>query len=180
MSAARIDPALLRHVDDVLLDALTPLEAEGEARVERHGAGSYVVTLPTRARPYTWVWFEAGDHALNVESFFLRRPDEAVAGVRGLLLGRNLRSYGVTFALDGIGDLWLVGRLPYASLTVAEVDRVLGQVVTHVEEALLPAVAHGFATALAVEPELREKVLADGAGRRVAGADDDAQRDPRR
>ena len=176
----RVDPGLLRRVDDVLLDALTPLAADGDVLLERHGEACYGVGLPTRARPRTWVRLEAGDQALRVESFFLRRPDEAVAAVRGLLLARNLRSPAVQFALDAIGDVWLVGWLPWEAVTPAALDRALGQVVVHVEEALLPALEHGFATALAVEPARRAKLLADGAGRRPAGTPDAAKPDSRR
>ena len=57
-------------------------------------------------------WLIAGTHSLHVEAFFCRQPDENHAEFYRFLLERGGRMYGVHFALDPAGDVYLVGRLP--------------------------------------------------------------------
>ena len=132
---------------------------------ERVDEGAYLVTLPSGVRESTLVWLIAGDHGLVVESLFLRRPDARRDEVLAALLARNLRTWGVHFAVDEIGDVFLVGTLPYAAVWAdlhGELDRVLGQVLAHVEQAWRQCVAAGFA-----DPS---KQHAGGAGRRPTGS----------
>jgi hypothetical protein len=42
------------------------------------------------------------------------------------LLERNTRSYVVSYALDTLGDVFLVGRIPLHAVTPEELDRLLG------------------------------------------------------
>jgi hypothetical protein len=44
------------------------------------------------------------------------------------MLQRNARLYGVHYAIDRVGDLHLIGRIPFAAVSADELDRVLGQV----------------------------------------------------
>ena len=55
-------------------------------------------------------WLIAGDHSLQVEAFFCRQPDENHAAFYRFLLERNGRLYGVHFAVDRTGDVYLTGR----------------------------------------------------------------------
>ncbi len=61
-----------------------------------------------------------------VEAFFCRQPDENHGRFYRYLLERNGRMYGVHFAVDDVGDVYLVGRLPLAAVSTPESDRVLG------------------------------------------------------
>ena len=72
-------------------------------------------------------WLIAGTHSLHVEAFFCRQPDENHAAFYRFLLERSGRMYGVHFALDPVGDVYLVGRLPLAAIAPDEIDRLLGQ-----------------------------------------------------
>jgi hypothetical protein len=60
-----------------------------------------------------------------VHAFVARRPDENHERVYRWLLERNLKLYGVAFALDHMGDIYLDGRLPLSSVTPDELDRLL-------------------------------------------------------
>ncbi|MGH7735664.1 MAG: YbjN domain-containing protein, partial [Gemmatimonadales bacterium] len=73
------------------------------------------------------------------------------------LLERSGRMYGVHFALDPAGDVYLVGRLPLASVSTAEVDRILGCVLTYSDENFDPALAIGFASSIRKEWAWRVK-----------------------
>ena len=65
--------------------------------------------------------------------------------------------YGVHFALDKIGDVYLTGRLPLAAVTEDEIDRLLGCVLTYSDEAFDEALMIGFGSAIRREWAWREK-----------------------
>ena len=47
-----------------------------------------------------------------MHAFVCRNPDENHERVYGWLLQRNLKLYGVAFAVDRLGDIYLDARLP--------------------------------------------------------------------
>jgi hypothetical protein len=73
--------------------------------------------LPGTHKLATNCWLVAGAHALLVEAFVCRKPDENVEEFYRFLLRRNARLYGVAFSIDAAGDVYLVGRLPLHSVT---------------------------------------------------------------
>ena len=119
--------------------------------------GSYLVKLEGQHKLATMTWLIAGRHSLHVEAFFCRQPDEDHARFYRFLLERNGRMYGVHFALDPTGDVYLVGRLPLSSVSTAEVDRILGCVLTYSDENFDPALAIGFASSIRKEWAWRVK-----------------------
>ena len=84
---------------------------------ERPQPGSYLVRLEGERKLATMTWLIVGAHSLHVEAFFCRRPDEDHARFYRFLLERNGRMYGVHFAVDSNGDVYLVGRLPLSSVS---------------------------------------------------------------
>ena len=119
--------------------------------------GSYLVKLEGQHKLATMTWLIAGRHSLHVEAFFCRQPDEDHARFYRFLLERSGRMFGVHFALDPAGDVYLVGRLPLASVSTAEVDRILGCVLTYSDENFDPALAIGFASSIRKEWAWRVK-----------------------
>ena len=93
-------------------------------------------------------WLVVGDHSLLVEAFFVRRPDENGEEFYRYLMQRNARMYGVAFSADHLGDVFIVGHLPLASVTADEVDRLLGCVLTYADETFDRALELGFATSI--------------------------------
>ncbi len=89
-------------------------------------------------------WLIAGAHSLHVEAFFCRQPDENHAEFYRFLLEHNARMYGVHFALDPVGDVYLVGRLPLAAISVSEVDRLLGCVLSYADDTFDQALMIGL------------------------------------
>jgi hypothetical protein len=100
--------------------------AEGELDWEEAHEGVFDVVLPGQRKLQTPVRLEVGPHALGVHAFVCRKPDENFEGVYRWLLERNLRMFGVAFALDAVGDIFLDARLPLTVVTPDEVDRLLG------------------------------------------------------
>ncbi len=70
---------------------------------------AFLVRLEGQHKLATMTWLIAGQHSLQVEAFFCRQPDENHAGFYRFLLERNARMYGVHFALDRTGDVYLTG-----------------------------------------------------------------------
>ncbi|MDQ1688117.1 MAG: hypothetical protein QOK42_1092 [Frankiaceae bacterium] len=110
--------------------------------------GSFVVTLPGQRKLQTVAVLAIGAHAFTIEAFFMRRPDENAAELYKFLLSRNAKMYGVSFAVDKVGDVFIVGHLPLAAVTADEVDRVLGCVLTYADENFDRALEIGFASSI--------------------------------
>ena len=110
--------------------------------------GSYLVRLEGQRKLATMTWLIVGSHSLHVEAFFCRKPDENHARFYRFLLERNGRMYGVHFAVDAEGDVYLTGRLPLAAVTAEEIDRVLGCVLNYSDENFNPALAIGFESSI--------------------------------
>ena len=124
---------------------------------ERPQPGSYLVRLEGERKLATMTWLIVGVHSLHVEAFFCRQPDENHARFYRFLLERNGRMYGVHFAVDPQGDVYLVGRLPLGSVTADEIDRLLGCVLTYSDENFNAALAIGFASSIRKEWAWRVK-----------------------
>jgi hypothetical protein len=119
--------------------------------------GTFVVTLPRTHKLSTTCSLVVGSHSLSVNAFVARRPDENHETVYRWLLERNTRSYLVSFALDRLGDIYLVGRLPLAAVTAEEVDRLLGSVLDASDSSFDTLLELGFATAIRKEWAWRRK-----------------------
>jgi hypothetical protein len=115
---------------------------------ERTGDWSYVVTLPGSARLSTRCNLVVGEHALRIEAFVLRQPDENREQLWSFLLQRNARMFGVAFATDRVGDVYLVGRMPLGCLDATAVDRLLGAVLEAADANFNAMLEIGFGTAI--------------------------------
>ncbi|MBH1936130.1 YbjN domain-containing protein [Streptomyces sp. AV19] len=135
-------------------DAKTIIErtlSEAALEWENPADGSYVVKLPGTRKLSTTVSLVAGNHSLSVNAFVVRRPDENHEAVHRWLLERNTRLYGVAYAVDRLGDIYLVGRLPLAAVTPDEIDRILGTVLENADGSFNTLLEMGFASAIRKE-----------------------------
>ncbi|MDL5155276.1 YbjN domain-containing protein [Actinomycetospora sp. Odt1-22] len=135
-----------------MVDALE----ERELAYQRRDANSFFVTLPGTKKLQTNCWLVLTPHALLVEAFVCRRPDENFEGVYRWLLQRNTRLYGVHYCLDDVGDIHLVGRVALHAITDDEIDRVLGQVLEAADGDFNTLIELGFATSIRREWAWRE------------------------
>jgi hypothetical protein len=119
--------------------------------------GAYLVKLAGQHKLATMTWLIAGAHSLHVEAFFCRRPDENHEEFYRFLLGRNARMYGVSFALDNTGDVYLTGRLPLSVISEAGLDQLLGAVLSYSDETFDAALRLGFGSAIRREWAWRAK-----------------------
>ena len=129
--------------------------ATHDLEVEEPAPGRFVVVLPGQHKQRTTCSLAVGEHALTVQAFVARHVDENAEAVYHWLLQRNLRMYAVAFAVDDLGDVYLTGRLPLASVTPDEVDRLLGSVLEYPDGAFNTILELGFAGAIRREWEWR-------------------------
>ncbi|MGW1014636.1 YbjN domain-containing protein [Streptomyces termitum] len=122
--------------------------AEAELEWESPAPGSYVVKLPGTRKLFTTLSLRLGRHSLSLNAFVVRHPDENEAGVHRWLLERNLKLYGVGYAIDPLGDIYLAGKLPLAAVTPEELDRLLGSVLEAADGDFNTLLELGFATAI--------------------------------
>jgi Putative bacterial sensory transduction regulator len=121
---------------------------EHELEYQRTAEGSYLVRLPGIRKQATMCWLVVGDHSLLVEAFVMRHADENRERLYDFLLQRNARAYGVAFSLDPNGDVYLVGRMPLCSVTAEEIDRLLGVVLSQVDDNFDTMLEIGFGSAI--------------------------------
>ncbi|WP_371528498.1 YbjN domain-containing protein [Streptomyces sp. NBC_01283] len=124
---------------------------EAELEWESPQSGSYVVTLPGTRKLSTTLSLRIGKHALSLTAFVIRHPDENHDAVHRWLLERNLRLYGVSYAIDSLGDIYLTGKLPLSAVTPEELDRLLGSVLENADGSFNTLLELGFASAIRKE-----------------------------
>jgi hypothetical protein len=146
-------PADLPAHDDLVARVRRAL-SDGEVDFTQRG-DVFDVVLPGEKKLQTPVRLEVGPHALGVHAFVCRRPDENFEGVYRWLLERNMKMFGVAFALDALGDIYLDARLPLSMITADEIDRLLGSVLTYADESFNPILELGFASSIRKEWEWR-------------------------
>ncbi|MEU7595205.1 YbjN domain-containing protein [Streptomyces sp. NPDC039022] len=117
--------------------------------------GTYVVTLPGTRKLSTTCSLIVGKHSLSINAFVVRHPDENREAVHRWLLEHNTRLYGVSYAIDKLGDIYLVGKLPLAAVTPDELDRILGTVLENADGSFNTLLEMGFASAIRKEYEWR-------------------------
>jgi hypothetical protein len=124
---------------------------DAELEWESPEPGAYVVKLPGTRKLSTTLSLRIGRHALSLNAFVVRHPDENEAGVHRWLLERNLKLYGVAYAVDRLGDIYLAGKVPLAAVTPDELDRLLGSVLEAADGDFNTLLELGFASAIRKE-----------------------------
>ena len=145
MTPAGLHSTIQTALDEAGLDYTSPEE------------GQFFVVLPGTHKLATNCWLVAGKHALLVEAFVCRKPDENAEELYRFMLRRNARMYGVAFSIDAAGDVYLVGRLPLHAVTAEEVDRLLGSVLQYADESFDRLLELGFAGSIRREWQWRQK-----------------------
>lgn len=125
-------------------DLLTELDADWD----RTGSESYVVILPGDHKLKTLCNLIVEDHALRIEAFVVRCPEENQEQLWRLLLRRNASMYGVAFSIDDSGDVYLTGRAPLSHVDAPELDRLLGSVLSYSDAIFDLALEIGFASSI--------------------------------
>jgi len=140
-------------VAEAIEQALQASELEFQRLDER----TIAVALPGEKRLKTACLLTIGTHALEIEAFVMRAPEENREQVYAWLLQRNTRSYAVSWAIDGTGDVYLTGRVPLASIDADELDRILGSVLEYADGSFNTLLELGFGSSIRREWAWRVK-----------------------
>ncbi|WP_328887842.1 YbjN domain-containing protein [Streptomyces sp. NBC_00316] len=144
---ADVDAPQVKQAEQVIEATLKDAGLEWESPEP----GSYVVKLPGTRKLSTTCSLLVGRHSLSLNAFVIRHPDENDAAVHRWLLERNLRLFGVSYAIDRLGDIYLAGRLPLSVVTPEELDRLLGTVLEAADGSFNTLLELGFASAIRKE-----------------------------
>ena len=114
---------------------------------EKNG-NTFLVTLPGEKKLQTHCALVVGDHSLSINAFVIRKPDENESAVHHWCMSKNAAMYGLAFAINELGDIYLVGRLPLDAVNPQELDRILGAVLQYSDSSFNPLLELGFANAI--------------------------------
>ncbi len=129
--------------------------ADSEVECEETPDGDVVVVLPGEQKLRTTVSLSVAGEVVTVNAFVIRHPDENEGPFHRWLLERNRRIFGLAYALDQYGDVFLVGTLPAASFDAETMDRLMGAVLLHCDGVFNHLLGLGFASAIRSEWEWR-------------------------
>lgn len=102
------------------------------------------VTMSGQHKQRITAILDVGRHALTIQVFVARRPEEHAEELFRWLLERNRRLYAMAFAIDAVGDVYLAGRLPLACITPEELDRLLGCALEYADSSFNTILRIGF------------------------------------
>ncbi len=147
MPGAELDP----RAADVISDWC----AESGVEFDRTAPGEFAIVLPGEQKLRSTVSVTVGAHTVVINAFVIRHPDENVEAVHRFLLQRNLAIFGLAYAIDHLGDVFLVGTLPSTGLTTDDFDRLMGSVLLNADAVFNQLLELGFASAIRAEWDWR-------------------------
>jgi hypothetical protein len=113
-----------------------------------HERNTFLITLKGEKKLQTHCALIVGDHSLSINAFVIRKPDENEDQVHHWCMSKNASMYGLAFAINHLGDIYLVGRLPLDAVNAKELDRILGSVLQYSDSSFNPLLEIGFANAI--------------------------------
>ena len=129
---------------EVIEDFLTSHDLD----FDRQGENTFMVTLPGEKKLQTHCALVVGDHSLSINAFVIRKPDTHEDAVHKWCMTKNASMYGIAFAINELGDIYLVGRLPLDAVNAQEIDRLIGSVLQYSDSSFNPLLELGFAYAI--------------------------------
>lgn len=130
------------------LEIITAALNESKIQFETVDEKTLLLTLPGEKKLYTNVIFKVSEKTLSVNAFVIRRPDQNSERVFEWLLNHNANMYLLSYAINELGDIYLVGRLPISLITREEIDRILGAVHEYCDASFNTLLELGFADAI--------------------------------
>jgi hypothetical protein len=122
--------------------------ADGEAVVavdRQPELDRWYLRLRGDEKDYVTVWLTIRQRTLHHEAQVMPAPEVNVGETFEYLLRRNADLHQMRFALGAEDAVYLVGELPVADVTEDELDRIVGSVLTYVDDYFPTAMSIGFA-----------------------------------
>ena len=130
------------------LEVITEFLHSHDLDFELKDGNTFMVTLPGVAKLQTHCALIVGDHTLSINAFVIRKPDTDEDVVHKWCMTKNAAMYGIAFAINELGDIYLVGRLPLAAVNAQEIDRLIGSVLQYSDSSFNQLLELGFADAI--------------------------------
>jgi hypothetical protein len=102
------------------------------------------VRMRQMVRDMTTVWFAVGQRTVTIEAYVLPKPPQHADEVYRQALTRNAGTRRMAFALDRLGDLVIIGRIPLEHLSEEELELAHGEVYDLVEVSFTGLVRAAF------------------------------------
>lgn len=129
-------------------EVITEFLQSAELDFEVKDGNTFMVTLPGETKLQTHCALIIGDHTLSINAFVIRKPDTHEDVVHKWCMTKNAAMYGIAFAINELGDIYLVGRLPLAAVNAQEIDRLIGSVLQYSDSSFNQLLELGFADAI--------------------------------
>ena len=130
------------------LEILRESFADANIQHELLDDSTILVTVPGEKKLYTNVIFKVSEKTLSINAFVIRKPDQNAEKVHDWLLRHNAANYLLSYAINELGDVYLVGRLPIALVSRDEIDRILGAIHEYCDASFNILLELGFADAI--------------------------------
>lgn len=130
------------------LEILRESLADANIQHELLDDSTLLVTVPGEKKLYTNVIFKVSEKTLSINAFVIRKPDQNAEKVHDWLLRHNAANYLLSYAINELGDIYLVGRLPIALVSKDEIDRILGAIHEYCDASFNILLELGFADAI--------------------------------
>jgi hypothetical protein len=123
------------------------VENELLLNVEHHPEDRrWIVRMRGEEKTLIAVWLTLRQRTLHYDSQFMPAPEENIEACWEYLLRANHRLFAMRFAIGAEDAVYLVGQLPLAAITMAELDRVVGSIYAYSEQYFPPAMSIGYAS----------------------------------
>ena len=122
--------------------------AEQDLNYELAGDKTVVVSLPGVNKQFVNVALTVGDTIFKIESFVARNPDENHEAVYRWILEQNRKLLVINYCLDHLGDIYLSGTLPIATVDLEQIDQLLGVMLQTSDNSFNVLLELGFKSAI--------------------------------
>ncbi|WP_018158073.1 YbjN domain-containing protein [Demetria terragena] len=136
----------------VLEATLEDAELDWEAGAKKR---EYVVTLPGDKKLRTVASLLLRERGMSVSAFVIRAPDENHDQFYRHLLRRNLRLPGMAYAIDHLGDVYVMGEVPAEAVTEHYLDQLFGVLLEACDQPFNDLLLLGFRTSMQKEWDWR-------------------------
>jgi hypothetical protein len=125
-------------------DQLAPILDALDITAERRGPREWSVAIPCATRGDLGVLIGARELTVTLRAFMVRAPDRDADAVHARLLHKNLGTRHWRFAIDDLGDVFVVADARLAGLDADVLDGLLGELSTLIDEVYETVVRTGF------------------------------------
>lgn len=125
-------------------ERLAPVVEALDIEAERHGPREWSLAVPCATRGAVGVLVTARELTVTLRAFVMRAPDRDAEGVHIRLLHKNLSTRHWRFAIDDLGDVFALADARLEGIAVGDLDGLLGELSTLVDEVYETIVRMGF------------------------------------